>query len=225
MDKIKVFFIHVLLSACVISLFLVIIYFIWYPKPFFDISGVIEPIKLLVIVDVIIGPLLTLIVYKKGKKTLVMDLTVIALLQIAALGYGAYTINSGRPVMIAFTGGKFHYLAEKYAHNDELKYTELKSSLFSRPKYGYLSQMEGLDIYTSYKDIEPVKEFNLTMNPYSLSADDMKSKFNSQAARIDGLLQQYGDQDIVFFLLEKELSGYYVLYSKTQDEIIDYLIL
>jgi hypothetical protein len=65
-----------------------VIYYIWYPKPFFGISNTIEPLKLLILVDVIIGPLLTFIVYKKNKSTLVMDLSIIALLQIGAFFYG-----------------------------------------------------------------------------------------------------------------------------------------
>ena len=46
-------------------------------------------------IDVILGPLLTLLVYKQGKKTLLFDLTVIVLLQISALGYGLWTISQG----------------------------------------------------------------------------------------------------------------------------------
>jgi hypothetical protein len=59
--------------------------------------------KLLVLiggVDVVLGPLLTLIVYKHGKKTLKFDLTVIALLQLSALMYGLYAVWQSRPVYL-----------------------------------------------------------------------------------------------------------------------------
>ena len=62
---------------------------------------------MLLIIDVILGPLLTLLVYKPGKKTLVMDLTVIACLQIAALAYGLHSIADGRPAWIAFAVDRF----------------------------------------------------------------------------------------------------------------------
>ncbi len=62
---------------------------------------------MLLIIDVILGPLLTLLVYKPGKKTLVMDLTVIACLQIAALAYGLHSVADGRPAWIAFAVDRF----------------------------------------------------------------------------------------------------------------------
>ena len=85
MTKIKAALIHLFISIIVIGLFFAMVYFIWYPKPFFDISGVIEPFKLLIFVDVIVGPLLTLIVYKKGKKNLKLDISIIAVFQLVAL--------------------------------------------------------------------------------------------------------------------------------------------
>lgn len=58
---------------------------------------------ILLAVDVVLGPLLTLLVYKVGKKTLLMDVTVIALLQLSALGYGLWTVAEGRPAWLVFS--------------------------------------------------------------------------------------------------------------------------
>lgn len=58
-------------------------------------------------IDVIIGPLFGLLVYKEGKKTLKFDLSVIIVLQICAFSYGFYTLAQGRPAWIIFDSLNF----------------------------------------------------------------------------------------------------------------------
>jgi hypothetical protein len=64
-------------------------------------------------VDVTIGPLITLIIFKTGKKSLKFDLTVIALLQLAALAYGIHTVYLARPVYLVFTFDRFDLVMAK----------------------------------------------------------------------------------------------------------------
>ncbi|HEX4909512.1 MAG TPA: hypothetical protein VFV64_01975 [Permianibacter sp.] len=73
---------------------------VWYPGPLFEVSGAIGLLSILVPVDVALGPFLTLLVYKRGKPSLVFDLSVIALLQTGALVYGAWTIAEVRPAYV-----------------------------------------------------------------------------------------------------------------------------
>lgn len=221
MTKFIAAFIHISLSILIVGLLFFAIFYIWYPKPFFDIFGVIEPMKLLVMVDVIIGPLLTFIVYKKGKKTLKLDLTVIALIQISALFYGAHTIYMVRPSSIVMSNGQFNYLAEKFVHNDKLKFDELKPSIFSSPKMAFLTQLNGLDIYSAYSDFEPIKDYNLTVMPHSLSLDNMKSNFKGKEKELEAMEEKYHSENIVFFMLDKEQAKYYVAFSTRQNKIVD----
>jgi hypothetical protein len=64
-------------------------------------------LKILVGVDVTIGPLLTLIIFDTRKKSLRFDLSVIAFLQIVALAYGVYIMFEARPVYTAFVKDRF----------------------------------------------------------------------------------------------------------------------
>lgn len=94
---------HVIVSL-VIGLFVLgIMLFLWYPSPLFVAMGGAELFFLIVGVDVFIGPLITLIIFNPKKKSLLFDLSVIALLQMAALGYGIFAMYSGRPVYIVAT--------------------------------------------------------------------------------------------------------------------------
>lgn len=223
MTKLKAALIHLTLSIIVVGILGIIIFYVWYPKPFASIAGVIEPLKLLIMIDVIVGPLLTFVVYKKNKSSLKFDLSIIVLFQLAALSYGAYTIYQGRPSLIVMNNGKFHFLVEKFGNNDELKYDELKPHLLSSPRIGFISQMSSIDIYSSYADIVPITDYGLMVLPHSLTVENMKAKFTKKHNQIDALVKKYSTDSIVFFVLDKDQSTYYVVYSTNQNKIIDQL--
>lgn len=222
--KIKALIIHLLISIVIVGLFILMVVFIWYPKPLFDISGVIMPLKLLVFIDLIVGPMLTFVVYKKHKKSLKFDLSIIALIQIAALCYGAYTINNGRANLLVLNDGKLIYMIEKYAHNDQLAFTELKPHIFSGPKLAYASEsINSLPEEDFYTKIEPISDYYNTIVPYSFSDVNMKANFPKKSEQIDALIKEYENDNIVFLLLDKDSSQYYVVFSTVQNRIIDYL--
>ncbi|NLY13479.1 MAG: type IV pilin accessory protein [Gammaproteobacteria bacterium] len=79
----------------------------WYPTPLYTAVGATYIYLIILSINIITGPLLTLMVYKTGKKNLVMDLTVIAALQITALGYGLWTVAEGRPAWLVFAADRF----------------------------------------------------------------------------------------------------------------------
>ncbi len=100
-------------SHLVISLgiFTVLLYFIvvhWYPQLYFATDGGWQGIRIIAGVDIIIGPLLTLVVYKPGKPGLKMDMAIIALLQVFALTTGVYFVYNERPVASIYADGAFH---------------------------------------------------------------------------------------------------------------------
>ena len=106
MTRWRAFSLHLGLSALVGLGFAALTRFVWYPSPFFELSGALGLLAILVPVDVLIGPLLTLMVFKTGKPSLRFDLTVIALLQATALMYGAWIIAEARPVYVVFFGNQ-----------------------------------------------------------------------------------------------------------------------
>jgi hypothetical protein len=62
-------------------------------------------------VDVVLGPIFTLIVFDRRKKRLVWDLTTIAALQLAALAYGLYTLHQGRPAFVVLVKDRFEIIS------------------------------------------------------------------------------------------------------------------
>jgi hypothetical protein len=100
---------HFSLSLLVAGLCAALVFGLWYPYPFREISGGRELFTLLMAVDVVIGPLLTLVVYNpsKSSRELWRDIGVIVALQLAALAYGLHTVMQARPAFLSFEGNRF----------------------------------------------------------------------------------------------------------------------
>jgi hypothetical protein len=99
--------IHLGISVIIAALIGCLIYFVWYPHPYFQVAGGSTLMLLIMGVDIVIGPLLTFVVYKAGKKGLGFDLACIAVLQTAAFFYGLSVIALARPVFIVAALDRF----------------------------------------------------------------------------------------------------------------------
>lgn len=132
--RVKAFLFHLLISALIALLAAGLVFFVWYPAPLHMAAGVTSIFLLLLVIDVILGPSLTLLVYKPGKKTLVMDLTVIALLQLSALAYGLYTVADGRPAWLVFAKDRFEMV--RVPDIDERKLDEAPADYRTPPWFG-----------------------------------------------------------------------------------------
>jgi hypothetical protein len=86
-------------------------WFIWYPSPYFRAMGGDKLMLLLLGVDVVLGPLVTAIVFDRNKKSLKFDLGTIALIQLLALGYGSHVMFAARPVYNVFSIDRFDVVA------------------------------------------------------------------------------------------------------------------
>jgi hypothetical protein len=115
--------IHLGASACVAALAALLVFGLWYPWPYRVISGGQSLFVLLTSVDVVIGPLLTFAVFNlnKGWPHLRRDLAIIAVLQLAALAYGLYTVYVVRPVILAYEVDRFRVVASADVLERELE--------------------------------------------------------------------------------------------------------
>ena len=66
-DRLKASGIHLILSLVVAALSALLVFGIWYPYPYREISGGRELFLLVVTVDVILGPLITLAIFDRSK--------------------------------------------------------------------------------------------------------------------------------------------------------------
>lgn len=101
--------VHLTGSVIVAALCALLVFGIWYPHPYSSLVGGKELFFLIVIVDVVCGPLLTLIIFSSSKPRaeLIRDLSFIVVIQMAALSYGVVSMYKARPVFLAFEGSVF----------------------------------------------------------------------------------------------------------------------
>ena len=105
------FGLHLAISALFAATVVALVVLLWYPPPYFGAMGGETLLRLLIGVDVVLGPLFTLIVFDTAKPGLKYDLAAIATLQLAALAYGGYVMFDARPVYNVFVKDRFETVA------------------------------------------------------------------------------------------------------------------
>jgi hypothetical protein len=127
---------HLLISVTIAAAVITVMLGVWYPGPLFEAAGGTGLLYILLGVDVILGPLLTLIVFKSGKRGMKFDLAVIGTVQIAALIYGCTIVILARPVFIVFVKYQFELATAVELEPADLaaaKYPQFRSPPWSGP--------------------------------------------------------------------------------------------
>lgn len=103
--RVKAFGLHIAASFSALLWVLGMLYLGWYRWPGWYLTGVVKVAAMMVGVDVVLGPLLTLLVANRGKsaRELTRDIGIIVAVQLVALCYGTSTLWAGRPLYYAFS--------------------------------------------------------------------------------------------------------------------------
>ena len=102
---------HLWPSLLVLAGFAGLLLLAWYPYPFREFAESDKFALALILSATIVGPAMTWLVYKQGKRGLLLDLVVISLIQLAAFGWGALSLYQNRPYFMVFTVDRFEVLA------------------------------------------------------------------------------------------------------------------
>jgi hypothetical protein len=118
--RLKLFSLHLLSSATVLTLILGALYFGWYRWPGWYLTGVTQVILVMVCVDVVLGPTLTLIIAspKKARRELARDIGIIVAVQLCALTYGSVQLWNGRALYYVFSENALS-VVQAYDINDQ----------------------------------------------------------------------------------------------------------
>ena len=205
--RLKAAGIHLAISLAIAALAALLVFFVWYPYPYREISGGRELFLLLVVVDVVMGPLMTLAVFNlaKPRKELRRDLAVIGLLQVAALVYGLWTVAVARPVHLVYEIDRFrvvhavdieHVLLKRAAPVHQqlplMGPTLLSVREFTDSKESFDATMAALqgfpvgarpDLWQSYEIAKP--QIIATAKPVA----ELKTRFPARASDIDAALK------------------------------------
>lgn len=136
MSRFSAFGIHLGISFIIFLFLAYLVVFEWYPGMFFDNDGGWRGMRIIIGVDLVLGPLLTLIVFKAGKPGLKFDMSAIATLQAVCLAAGTWIVWSEKPVAVVFTDGRFMVMtADDYRQDAGIEVPDLSHFPGDSPKW------------------------------------------------------------------------------------------
>jgi len=193
-SKFKALAAHLGISLIIFFVLIYLILYKWYPFPYFTTDGGIQGMRLVFFIDMILGPTLTFVVFRTGKAGLKFDLSLIAVMQFLALGWGVLTIHSERPAAVVFTDDRFTPIAYHLLPEAGIKPDDLKKFDHQHPVKIYVDMPDEKDAQTrmkffqqAYKNQTPL--FLLGKHYQKIDAKNAK-KILAKSIDIDDYLKQ-----------------------------------
>jgi len=129
---------HLLASIAIVLGIAWLVFGVWYPGALRELTSGLELFLILLVVDLICGPLLTLVLFNpsKPKRKWHLDLGLILFIQFTALAYGLSQVSGSRPVFVAFEGDRFRIVQALDVNVDRLGEApaEFQTMGFAGPK-------------------------------------------------------------------------------------------
>jgi hypothetical protein len=100
MSRWKAAAIHMVIGLLLICTIAIGVVLLWFPAGLWHVAGLQQLFGIMVAADIVLGPLLTLVVFRSGKPGLKFDLCMIGLAQACFLGYGIHTLWLNRPLYL-----------------------------------------------------------------------------------------------------------------------------
>jgi len=104
---------HLWPTILLLAVIAILVLAAWYPPPFlqFEESGKFS--LLLILTAALAGPALTWVVWANNKRGLKMDLSVIVLIQLLAIGWGTLSLYENRPYFMVYTVDRFEVFSKR----------------------------------------------------------------------------------------------------------------
>lgn len=232
--RIRYFFGHLAVSVIVSLCAVLWVFLVWHPTPLAEAVGLTGVFLIMVIVDVVIGPLLSLVIYKEGKRYLKIDLVIIAIVQICALCYGLYNIAEGRPVWVVYNVDRFELVRynEIYQGAIDKAKPEYRQAGWLMPQYVAVAfadnakeraentleeVMAGISLAQRPERYVPLEQASDDIKKRALSLDGL-DKYNDKA-QVQSLLTNYPSAN-AYLPLKATQTDMTVLVDKNSGEVI-----
>jgi hypothetical protein len=140
--RLRAFALHLSASGTALTLVLGSLWLGWYRWPGWYLASALQVVGIVVLVDVVLGPTLTLIVANPAKRRTVLarDIGIIVAVQLIALGYGAVTLWGGRPLYYTFSVNRLELVQASDLKEDDIRAgrrdnPSLAPFWYSRPRW------------------------------------------------------------------------------------------
>ena len=235
--RLKAFSIHLSISAVA---FFIILYFIllhWYPKPHFTVNGGWQGIRIMLFVDIVLGPFLTLLLFNPAKsmRAIIFDLCMIGLVQISAFTWGAFAVHSQRPAGLSLSNGVIYPILEEELRLQEKSPDDIRALDNGKPPVVYAREpvtaeeqagaftyefVEGVSSAKLFFLLEPVKHHIDELFMASLENTKMPPEKFLTIREEYLKTGSYREEQLAFVLFEGKY-GYSLLIFNRNGNIID----
>ena len=219
-----------------------LIVFIWYPYPFLQFKDTAKFPLMLIVTAGLIGPAMTWLVYKKDKRGLLFDLSVIIIIQLTAVAWGAVALYQNRPYFMVFTVERFEALTIRDVDPSSIKDQRFLDKPLSGPILLYAEMPTGEGFQKLLKEVMLEGKPDLQYRPefWSLYEDRQiqvikPSKPLSQlrlmrpesVAVIDELVIKHGGniKELSFVPGLHQNGQFAAILDSNSGEVLDYLVL
>ena len=187
---------------------------LWFPDGLFELEDVWEGLRILIPVDAILGPLLTLVLYVPNKKGLKFDISMIAIFQIVALLYGGWTIHGQRPAVFVFAEDRFEVIPYSEFDQSKLPKEYYPTSITKYPFITYALSAQNNDErkdfifnniqYQKKPDrYRPLEHYIDILREHSLDINNFKPGTSESRTSLEAFTNTYkGNQDVLLFSLQ-----------------------
>lgn len=211
----QAFLTHLCVSMVVFLVLFYLIVFEWFPSFYFWFDNGYKATAVIFFVDVVLGPGLTLLVFKPGKPGLKFDLTVIVIFQLMALTWGIKSVYEDRPAVTVFYDGRF--LAMTQTVSDDVNQDKINRGKSGDQKLAYLHSPENFDeksdfMFEAYRHgmsseyyygsrFEPIDEENIQkILEYKLNLGALKKKHDDKMDVLNKYIESHpGYQEKYYF--------------------------
>jgi len=241
MSRLRAFSIHLAISAIIATSVLALMLLLWYAPPFFSALGGKHILLILLGVDVTLGPLITLIIFNtlKSRRALTFDLSVIAILQAAALIYGMNVLFHARPVFVVFSRDSFDLVTANMLIEQDIakaKVPAYRSLSITGPVYVYSEMPADVKernklVFGAFsgKDLPQFPQYYMPYSVHQAAAghaaqpiEELKKLNPGQASDIDDSVRSSGraESDVGFVPLRAKYQDQAVLVGKSDGKVL-----
>jgi len=239
--RFKAFAIHIGISISIFLCLLVLLLGYWYKAPFFDLEDGPRAIQIIIFVDLVLGPLLTLVVFKPGKPGLKFDLSLIALFQLSALTYGIWMVQMARPVAVILSYDALYVASYKIIKESDIPKADIDNIIGLEPTYLYINLPKdqpdfvatAMQAFKESRALELLFEYS---EPLSFSNKEQTStiavdieKYTAANTEWSAKLQAFMStnklslETTTFLPIRARRGKYFLAVNHKSGEIIDYL--
>lgn len=237
MNRVGAFLIHLGISLVIFAVLAALVLYVWYPDFFFASDGGWQGIRIIVLVDLVLGPLLTLVVFNRNKprKELTRDLSMIATFQAVCLVAGVYVVYTERPLALVYVDGQFFSMSADDYRSAGVEVPDFSGLPGSYPKQVAVVLPEDLaeqgkvrgealrsrtPLRALAEYYEPLSFEMLNADKEAIAIEELKQR-NQGAAKLEAWSKQHAGQpaDYAFFPFGARYEYFFLGVSKETGEI------